>query len=64
VGSAALGGGEVVFMRDIFILNEIWAQDKIYIVWYALCWLKYFTYHLVSVLASNYKQQILSLAKV
>jgi hypothetical protein len=25
-----LGGRGVVYMKDIFILNEIWAQDKIY----------------------------------
>jgi hypothetical protein len=24
--------GHVVCMRDIFILNEIWAQNKIYIL--------------------------------
>jgi hypothetical protein len=28
----ALGGAWVVCMRDIFILNEIWVQDKIYIL--------------------------------
>jgi hypothetical protein len=26
------GGGRVVCMRDIFTLNEIWAQGKIYIL--------------------------------
>jgi hypothetical protein len=41
-------------MRYIFISNQIWAQDKIYI----------FTCHLVPVLAPNYKQHILSAAKV
>jgi len=25
-------GGAFICMRDIFILNEIWAQDKIYIL--------------------------------
>jgi len=52
--------GQVVCMRDIFILNEIWAQDKIYFGKH-FAWLKYFTYHLllVPVLAPNYKQHIL-----
>jgi hypothetical protein len=27
-----LGGGEFACMRDIFILNEVWVQDKIYIL--------------------------------
>jgi hypothetical protein len=26
------GGEQVVYMMDIFILNEIWVQDKIYIL--------------------------------
>jgi hypothetical protein len=26
-----LGGGGDICMRDIFILNEIWALDKVYI---------------------------------
>jgi hypothetical protein len=26
------GGGLVVCMRDISVLNKIWAQDKIYIL--------------------------------
>jgi hypothetical protein len=26
------GGAQVVCMRAIFILNEIWTQDKIYIL--------------------------------
>jgi hypothetical protein len=26
------GGSRVVCMRDILILNDIWAQDKIYIL--------------------------------
>jgi hypothetical protein len=26
------GGARVVGMRDIFTLNEIWTQDKIYIL--------------------------------
>jgi hypothetical protein len=38
VGRAPQGGvvgpldGGVISMRDIFILNKIWAQDKIYIL--------------------------------
>jgi hypothetical protein len=50
-------------MRDIFILNEIGAQHKTYIFRHFTL-LKYFTYHLVPVLAPNYKQHILSSAKV
>jgi hypothetical protein len=50
-------------MRDIFILNKIWAQDKIYFGRH-FAWLKYFTYHLQLVLAAKYKQHILSPAKV
>jgi hypothetical protein len=30
------GGGGVVCMRDTFILDDIWAQDKIYILVCAL----------------------------
>jgi hypothetical protein len=26
------GGGRVVCMRDILVLNEMWAQDEIYIL--------------------------------
>jgi hypothetical protein len=44
-------------MRDIVILNDIWTQDKIFRS-------KYFTYHFVPVLALNYKQYIVSPAKV
>jgi hypothetical protein len=43
-------------------MNEIWTQDKIHIL-IGTAWLKYFTRHLVQVLAPNYKQHILSLAK-
>jgi hypothetical protein len=57
------GGRQGYCMRDIFILNEIWAQGKIYIL-VGAAWLKYFTYHLVPVLAPSYKQHILSPAKV
>jgi hypothetical protein len=52
-------GGRDVFMRDISILNKIWAQHKIHIL-VAIARLKYFTYHLVPALAPNYKQHILS----
>jgi hypothetical protein len=54
----------VVCMRDVFIFNEIWAQDKIYRVFWQVFRLKYFTYQLVPVLAPSYKQHILSPAKV
>jgi hypothetical protein len=51
-------------MRDIIILNEIWAQDKTYIFFDRhIAWLKYFTRHLVPVLAPNCKQHILSPSK-
>jgi hypothetical protein len=43
-------------MRDIFILNEKWSQDKIHIL--------VGTCHLVPVLAPNYKPHILSPAEV
>jgi hypothetical protein len=48
-------------MRDIFVLNKIWTQGK-KIDKHLAC-LKYFTYHLVPVLAPNYKQHIFSPAK-
>jgi hypothetical protein len=51
-------------MMDIFILNDIWAQDKIYILVGIFAWLKYFTYPIVLVLAPNYKPHILSRTKV
>jgi hypothetical protein len=50
-------------MWDIFILNEIRAQGKIYFGTHFSC-LKYFTYHLVPVLVQNYKQHILSMVTV
>jgi hypothetical protein len=50
-------------MRDIFILKEIEEQGKIYFG-KNFTLLKYFSYHLVPVLAPNYEQHILSLAKV
>jgi hypothetical protein len=34
VAIGLLGGS--CFMRDIFILKEIWAQGKIFLFWYAL----------------------------
>jgi hypothetical protein len=48
----------------LFVLNEIWAQDKIYILLGTLLFFKYFAYHLVTVLAPNYDQHILLPAKV
>jgi D-alanyl-lipoteichoic acid acyltransferase DltB (MBOAT superfamily) len=42
-------------MRDIFTLNEIWAQDKNIYFGRHFAWLKYFTYQLVPVLAPNYE---------
>jgi hypothetical protein len=53
-------------MWDIFILNEIWEQGKIYILIGTLLSLNILliAYHLVPVLAPNSKQHILSPAKV
>jgi hypothetical protein len=53
----------VFCVRGIFILNEMWTQDKTYFDNY-FAWLKYFTYQLVTVLAPNYTQYILSPVKV
>jgi hypothetical protein len=52
-------------MRDIFILNEIWAQDKT-IKYFGrnFPYFKYFTYHSVAVLAPNCKKHIVSPAGV
>jgi hypothetical protein len=50
-------------MRE-FILDEMWAQNKIYILDILVGTLKCFTYPLVPVLAPNYKQHILSPAEV
>jgi hypothetical protein len=43
----------------------MWVQDKV-IIYFGnrFAWLKYFPYHLVPVLAPNYKQHILSPAEV
>jgi hypothetical protein len=57
------GGGRIVCMRDLVVLNEVWAQGNIYFGRH-FDWLKYFTYHLISVLAPNHKQHILSPAEV
>jgi hypothetical protein len=51
-------------MRVIFILKEIWTQDKIYIVWYALCLVEIFYSLVITGTGFNYKQQIMSPAKV
>jgi hypothetical protein len=50
-------------MKDIFVLNEMWAQGNIYFHRH-YSWLKYFTYRLIPVLAPKYKQHILSPAEV
>jgi hypothetical protein len=52
-------GGRVVCTRDIFILNEIWAQHKTYFGKH-FAWKTCFTYHLVTVLAPKYKRHILT----
>jgi hypothetical protein len=60
-----LWGVRVDCMRDMFISREIWVQGKIYILIGTLfAWFKYFTYRLVQLVAPNYKQHILSPAKV
>jgi hypothetical protein len=56
-------GARVVCVRDIFILNEVWAQHKTYIFRH-ISWMTYFTHHFVPVLAPNYKQLTLSSAKL
>jgi hypothetical protein len=43
----------------MFILNEIEAQGKIFIL-AGTAWLKFFTCHLVPVLAPNYKQHFVA----
>jgi hypothetical protein len=58
-----LWGGGVVCLIEIFILNEIWEQDKTYFFRH-FAWMIYFTYQLVPVLAPNYKQHIFSVAKL
>jgi hypothetical protein len=62
-GLLVLWGGGLDCVRNIFIWDEIWAKSKIHIDRH-FAWLKYFPYHLVPVLASNYKQHNLSRAKV
>jgi hypothetical protein len=51
-------------MRNIFILNEIWTQDKIYISVGTFALVELFHLSLIPVLAPNYKQHILSPAEV
>jgi hypothetical protein len=50
-------------MREVLILNAIWAQGKKYFD-RLFAWLKYYIYHLISILAPKYKQHILSPANV
>jgi hypothetical protein len=50
-------------MRDIYFERNMGARQNIYFGRH-FAWLKYFTYHLVLVLATNYKQHTLSLAEV
>jgi hypothetical protein len=50
-------------MKDTFILNEIWARDKIYFRRH-FAWVKYFTYHLVFTGTGSCKQHISSPGKV
>jgi hypothetical protein len=54
VGPLGRGGVKVECMRDIFILNGIWVQGKIYYFDRHIAWLKDFTYPLVPALAPNY----------
>jgi hypothetical protein len=52
-------------MRDIYFERNMGARQNIHFGKH-FAWLKYFTYHLplMPVLAANYKQHILSVAKV
>jgi hypothetical protein len=40
-------GGQVVYLRMIFIFNEIWTQGKYIYFGRHAAWMKYFTYQLV-----------------
>jgi hypothetical protein len=53
------GGGESCLCGHIYFGSKIK-----YIIWYSLCSVKYFTYHLVPILAMGFKKHILSPAKV
>jgi hypothetical protein len=53
------GGGGVVFIRSIFILNETLAQEKIYVVGRQFAWLKYFITQYRHWLRTIYKQHVL-----
>jgi hypothetical protein len=48
-------------MRDVFILNKVWAQHKTYFFRH-FTWMTYFTHHLV--LVPNHNQHIFLLAKL
>jgi hypothetical protein len=65
-GEPSLEGTRVVCVKAIFLLNEIWAQDKIYIFVENLPGsnILFNTYQLVPALAPNSKQHILSPVKV
>jgi hypothetical protein len=67
VGRAPLVRWEalVVCMKDIYFEMNMGARQNIYLGRH-FTWLKYFTYHilLISVLAPNYKQYILSQSEV
>jgi hypothetical protein len=56
-GGASLYEGHIYFQRNMDVRNNIYSGRH-------FAWLKYFTYRLVPVLAPNYKQHILSPAKV
>jgi hypothetical protein len=61
----AVGPVGGLFVWVTFILNEIWAQDKINIlVGTYLVEIFYLTYHVLPVLTPNYKQYILLPAKL
>jgi hypothetical protein len=69
VGLAPLGRGGVGPLeggRELFVWGAylFWTKygGKIYIL--VVTWLKYFTYHLVTILTPNYKQHILSPTKL
>jgi hypothetical protein len=58
IGRLVVGGGRVDCIRDIFILNKIMAQHKIYILIGTLLGWN------ILLIAPNYKQKILSPAEV
>jgi hypothetical protein len=57
------GGASCLYEGHIYLGRNMSATENIYFGRH-FAWLKYFTYRLVTVLAPNYKQHILSPAKL